>query len=341
MLDTETLIRLIERSYATTVRQLHILASGAKQVYRLQQASGSDWVVRVYPPSTEGVPFNPAAIQAKLLLHLAAHAYPAERVIPAADGAPVVMVAEHVILVTTYLGASLQGWQPETGRAGSNTTPATDAPATFAALGALLGRLHCLPLPADGAIGPAGMLPRRELTWVAGELASVAGQVPAAFQAEYEQLTLAVQQANHCDTEPQTLIHNDCNLGNVVVMPDQTLALVDWDVAGLGPAVLDIGILLRNCFDKQQLGIQPELILAVVDGYCQYRRLTPLELARLPDAIAFMTLVLLAAFFPTRCTGELSDTALVYGAPYAAWQAQYAATPTIAALASERFATYR
>jgi Ser/Thr protein kinase RdoA (MazF antagonist) len=78
-------------------------------------------------------------------------------------------------------------------------------------------------------------------------------------------------------------------------------------------------------------------VLAVVDGYCQHRRLTPAELAWLPAAIRFMTLVLLAACFPDRVNGTLGEDDLLYGATYGAWQAQYTATDQIAALARFRF----
>jgi aminoglycoside phosphotransferase (APT) family kinase protein len=250
--SVDKLSQLLETCYATKVHALHPLTPGGKRIYRVNHAEEADWVVRLYPAGgqADGPAVNIAA-QADLLLYLAAQGYPAERVVTTRMGQPIATPEQGQLLVTTYLGPSLHAWQP--GISQTATAPPTSgdqSAATFGALGALLGQLHCLPLPSSPLIGQAGMLPRRELTWVAGELAAVKEQVPAQWQTEYNQLVAAVQQISRCEEAPVTLIHNDCNLGNIITLPDGRLALVDWEMAGRGPAVLDMGILLRNSFSK-------------------------------------------------------------------------------------------
>jgi hypothetical protein len=50
-----------------------------------------------------------------------------------------------------------------------------------------------------------------------------------------------------------------------------------------------------------------------------------------------MTLVLLAASFPERAASTLNEDERLYGATYAAWRAQDAATDQIATLAQAQF----
>ena len=210
----------------------------------------------------------------------------------------------------------------------------------FYALGAAVGRLHSLQPDSALPLPPAGMLPSRELTWVASLLASVADRVPPHLQAQYDHLTAAVQQIDRCEALPFTLIHNDPNLDNLVLTPQGEVILIDWESAGWGPALIDVGILLSNCFSKQLLRIRTDAVTAIVDGYCQHRHLNEAELDHLPDAVRFFRLVLLAGYFPDLINQKVGDNELLYGATYAQWQAQYEASAEIAALARERFARY-
>jgi Ser/Thr protein kinase RdoA (MazF antagonist) len=332
---------LIEHQYAIRIAQLQPLAQGDKQVYRVRRTEGPDWVARVYPVGEEQGPS--ASKLASVLRFLERQAYPAERLIPTKDGSLITVHGDQQVAATTYLGESLHSWQPPSSASISlaQETARTCDPAMFGALGAALGQLHALRPDADSPMPPAGMLPQRELAWVADLLAEVAGRVPQELQADYDHWVMAVRALDRCEDLPVVLIHNDCNLGNVVLTPAGEVALVDWDLAGLGPAVIDVGILLRNCFSKQTSQVEHDAITAVVDGYCRYRQLTPDELRHLPDAVRFMTLVLLAACFPDRIDGTLDDETLIYGATYPAWQAQYDAATEIAALARARFEQHR
>jgi Ser/Thr protein kinase RdoA (MazF antagonist) len=337
-IDLAALTRWIERQYATTQVVLRPLALGEKLIFQVQHAGGVDWVARLYQRTPW--PGNGALIvRLSAVLHfLEWHQYPAERIIVTADGATSIRYTDWLVLMTTYMGRPLRAWQPAVVSATSaGEREHTATPAIFFAIGAALGRLHSLPPVGVRDPYPAGMLPQRELTWAATQLAEVADRVPPTRQALYDEWVTAVQNVQGWDDLPQSLIHNDPNLGNVVRTEAGEIALVDWDFAGIGPTVLDVGILLRNCYSRTDGTIDEAAVRAVVDGYRQHRQLTPAELDRLPDAVRFMTLVLLAVSFPDLVDGTLGEQDLLYGATYTTWQAHYAASDQIAALARRQF----
>ena len=336
---TTQLAAFIERHYATQVLKLHPLAQGWKAVYRVERADGPDWVVRAFPPPDDDSPPVSVTGLAAMLLWLEQQAYPAERVVKSADQASVTQHGDWQVLITTFLQGIQQHWSPASGAFQAcgqvaDAVPVAYGTDVYQALGAALGRLHTY--QAEATLPPAGMLPSRELRWVAGLLADVQG-VPPHLQAQYEHLVATVQATSYGEDLPFTVIHNDPNLDNVVVTQAGDVLLIDWESAGLGPAVIDVGVILSNCFDKHAARIQFAAIEALVDGYCQHRRLSRAELDYLPAAIRFPRLVLLAGYFPQRVDQSLGDDELIYGATYPQWQAQYAASDEIAAFARARF----
>jgi len=115
--------------------------------------------------------------------------------------------------------------------------------------------------------------------------------------------------------------------------------ILDWEGAGWGPGVIDVGFLLVSCntaapWMAQQFTPDMRRIPAIVDGYCQYHLLTPTELDRLPDAIRFRTIVYGACSF--------ASDILKYGgeeeSPW--WWARYTAAEEIADRARKRFELY-
>ncbi|MCX6043969.1 MAG: phosphotransferase [Chloroflexi bacterium] len=341
--EAEKLVKLIEQQYQTRPIKLHLVASGWKKVYRLEHAASPAWIVRAYPPpGDEGPPVNVEALAA-VLLFLEEQAYPAERVVRAANQASVIQDDGWQVLITTFIGQALTAWQP------ADQSDATEHivhqdhldedPQILFGLGAALGRLHTLPPPST--LPQAGMLPSRELAWAATNLVEIAAEVPDHLQPQYQHLRTMTQDADRYEDLPFVLIHNDCNPSNAVMTPTGEITLIDWESAGRGPALIDVGILLSNCFSKRSMRIDQAAIVAIVDGYCQYRQLTTTELARLPDAIRFFRLVLLAGYFPELINQTVQPTDLLYGATYAQWQAQYEASDEIAALAREAFSRYR
>ena len=119
------------------------------------------------------------------------------------------------------------------------------------------------------------------------------------LQPTYEWLKKALLSIDSGMHLPTTLIHNDCHPANALVTAPGHVILFDWEGAGMGPALLDVGFLLVNCDGKvpwEPLSVgsfhpDEELLRAVIEGYGQHHQLTTDELDYLQDAIRFRSLV--------------------------------------------------
>jgi Ser/Thr protein kinase RdoA (MazF antagonist) len=111
--------------------------------------------------------------------------------------------------------------------------------------------------------------------------------------------------------------------------------LIDWEGAGLGPAVIDVGFLLVSseieAFRPNQLPSDPERVSAIVAGYCQYHRLSAIEMDRLADAIRFRSIVAAVSGFRRMIKAGLTDDPSGW-----AW-ARYTSAEEIAARARKQF----
>lgn len=242
------------------------------------------WVARVYPARR-----RPEAVEAhaRVLRLLEAHGYPAPRAVVAVDGKPLTSLTHgetsRLVLVTTYVegevtGLSLSGLQ---------------------AHGETLGRLHALAMLHDQAAAPqvrtASMLPRNELAAARSWLRDVRERVPQTLVARYEELDGACRQLHHFEDTPRVLLHNDCHPWNSVRTPAGDVVLIDWEGAGLGPAVIDVGFVTLSAATGGIVGPvippHPARLEALLGSYRQHHRLTATELDRLPAAIRFRTLV--------------------------------------------------
>lgn len=309
-----TLADMLAREYGARAAAVHPLAGGGgAALYRVERDDQPPWLVRAAPPGADPAAF---AGDAAVLALLARHAYPAPRVVPTVDGVAVAAWESRPVLVTTFLAGE----------------PLDLAPASLGRLGELLGRLHALPLPAPEverrggsvAIPPARMLPRPELAAARAWLAEVRDA--------------ACRTLDPLEDLPPVLLHNDCHPGNSLRTPGGGVALIDWEGAGRGAAVIDVGFLLVSgeitAFGPNRLPPDPVRLAAIVDGYCRHHRLAARELARLPDAIRFRAVVACADALRRMVRAGRADD----GAGWA-W-ARYAAADAIAARATERFARH-
>jgi Ser/Thr protein kinase RdoA (MazF antagonist) len=205
-------------------------------------------------------------------------------------------------------------------------------------IGALLGQLHALDATgpvAEQMIGP-GLQAVAELAWASSELARLQPRVPAHLQDEYAQLTRRIQQIRRFDACPQTIIHGDCHLGNVVGTPTYGYSLVDWEAAGRGAAVTDLGLLLSSSLDPADDMPNRAIIHAIIDGYYAHRALSWIEQNLLADAIRFRILVTLAGAYEQRCSPNYQPMQLFWGSTYAAWEQHEQQATRIARIAQER-----
>jgi len=228
---------------------------------------------------------------------LAEREYPAPRVIRTRSGDPVGLAGIWATLATTYV-------------AGASLRPDTDQ---LRLLGEGLGRLHALdpgtgaggrgagPVGAGGAgaaVGRAPWHPETAIPAALGQLEAVESMIPADQRPLLEQFRAAlVAVRQRARTLPTGVVHGDPWPGNAIrTAPDQ-VTLIDWENAGLGLPLLDLGYCLLECHRDVGLpGDHPEAwrirpdesrIAAVAAGYSRWRRLQPAELDLLLEGIRF------------------------------------------------------
>ena len=310
---------LDDRYGADVVALAPIGVPSDKGVFRVDRAHGPPWVLRAFASdrATERM-LGDAAI----LAYLAEHGFPAERVVPARDGSLLMVRDGRGFLVTDYVA----GDYPDT---------STD---TLHRLGEIVGRLHSLPRPAAEA-SPllrrrAGIVPAQKVPLALDRLAGVANRVPPDLQRRYGAVLEGLHALRWCDDVAPVLIHNDLHVDNALVTPAGGIVLIDWDGAGFGPAVMDLGFLLFSVDvavpGRAPLPPDPTRVEAVVDGYCRHRIPPPRELDLLPDALRFRSLVR---------TGSRLVHAIETGCPLdeAQWWAQPFDADALADRARRRF----
>ena len=135
--------------------------------------------------------------------------------------------------------------------------------------------------------------------------------IPAAL-AGWRRWRLAQRTGGHCLTSsgpscsrvrqrapalPYSVVHGDPWAGNAIHTAEDQVTLIDWENAGLGLPLLDLGFCLLEChLDVGPPGNQPSAwhippdgnrIAAIVAGYSRWRRLQPAEKDLLLEGIRF------------------------------------------------------
>ena len=90
---------------------------------------------------------------------------------------------------------------------------------------------------------------------------------------------------------PQTLIHTDIAPANSVETKEEKIFLTDWDDAGIGPTVLDLGYPLLGQFTTEDREIRQDLAEAFYTAYFAKRQISQDEKAALFDASLFFALM--------------------------------------------------
>jgi Ser/Thr protein kinase RdoA (MazF antagonist) len=209
--------------------------------------------------------------RAALLAALANSDYPAPRVVATRTGSLTCRCDSWTVLLTSYVegaanDASLQ---------------------TLSLVGATLGRLHRLSLPSNA---PPSWWTPATITHALERLNTVLPLVPLPHLDLHGHFQAVLETILACSDLPQTFIHGDCWLPNAMRTGERVI-LVDWEFAGRGAALLDLGslLLMAQCSEKGDLPAQmlPERVVALADGYRAQRSLQTSELPLLLDAIRF------------------------------------------------------
>lgn len=89
----------------------------------------------------------------------------------------------------------------------------------------------------------------------------------------------------------QTLIHTDIGPHNAIEKPDGLIVLVDWDDAGVGTTILDLGFPLICHFVTEDLIFEKEKAKAFYDAYFAKRNMPDSERSLIFDAGLFFALM--------------------------------------------------
>jgi Ser/Thr protein kinase RdoA (MazF antagonist) len=155
------------------------------------------------------------------------------------------------------------------------------------------GRAAAAAVPGLAAWHPAAAVAGtlRRLRAVAPLLPADWRDMHAAFLATAEAVQLSAPEL------PEALVHGDAWPGNAVQPQAGPVMLIDWDTAGLGLPVLDLGNCLAECHLNSNLPpdqpqawlVRPDAhrIAAVASGYREVRELTAAERELLPEAVRF------------------------------------------------------
>ncbi|MEK7136205.1 MAG: phosphotransferase [Patescibacteria group bacterium] len=152
--------------------------------------------------------------------------------------------------------------------------------ATWATLGEIASRLHHI----------EGYPYKTSFTFASEKPKFVKTAKPLPFGTDY--LALA-NQLPDLDELPQSLIHTDIGPHNSVEKSDRQIILVDWDDAGVGTKILDLGFPLVCQFVTHELIFKEKEALAFYTSYQLRGEITDEEKDILFDAGIFFALMYL------------------------------------------------
>ena len=213
------------------------------------------------------------------LQFLADSAFPAPRLLATQDGLIFRNLAEKTGYITTFI----QGILP----------PATIDSAKK--LGRTAGRLHALDAVKAGLADTTFTI-AAERQFFERLDADPAVQAWEGYGEIRDQLAVAWKNLSDLDAAPQALVHTDILFENAVRVPSGAVTLIDWDGAGIGPAIQDVGYFLVEqavSLTGEQLSL--DNALAFLSGYTAERHLSSLEWDLLPEALIFGAIVYVMA----------------------------------------------
>jgi Ser/Thr protein kinase RdoA (MazF antagonist) len=265
------LATLVERCYLRPLVALESIAHyefDHRVICRVRFSTGPPGLLRAHTGDVD----DWFLAQAKALDWLDGQGFPAPRVIRTAGGDLLARHEDWTGLMLTFVDGQ----------------EADSTPATLEALGEYAAALHCLPA---GPVGPSRLHPSGATLARLPALEAARDRVPAAARSFHRTAVEVMRRLAAGDRPPTAFLHGDCHQQNAVRAPEGPIVLVDWEGAGRGPALFEVGYLLLCChLDRPQLPAMRadrERIAAVVRGYTRRRRLSDAELDWLPAAVHY------------------------------------------------------
>jgi Ser/Thr protein kinase RdoA (MazF antagonist) len=285
-------------------------------IYRVQDAQGDKWLMRLVRPAEETDWLTSAA---RLLDWLAQHHYPAPAVRRTTSQQRVALIDGWASILLSYVEGSVLG-----------ISSADD----LGAFATMVARLHCLRVDEPSALPQSRSHPNTIAT-AAQQLANQGAKLPQAFQALAANLHVSMCRLQQQLPPQLGITHGDCWYQNAIKTSAGQITLIDWDCAGVGLPLLDLGnLLLTAHFDlSQPLLLEPHgaNIKAIMYGYQQQRQLTAAERACLADAMRFLLAFQLGSYLAEEALTQHADFPFVLQK----LSARYQATQPIADIAAQ------
>lgn len=237
-------------------------------VYHVRDTTGQEWIVRIVERAQQ-----PSLEHASHLLQWLEHVqYPAPRLrLPTPRRQPDT-VPQYALQMLTFIPGQ----------------PLNRSPEALGMLASMLARLHIL---------ASNDLPPVNSWWysptVFGETVEQLHRgrqlVPDRYQMLIDQLLAVVGRLT--PLQATGLIHGDCWYANAIRVHTDAVVLIDWDGAGRGSPILDLGaLLLTSHYDLTNpldVIVTPERINAIMTGYQAIRPLPLYEQEYLAASIPF------------------------------------------------------
>lgn len=287
-------------------------------IYRVQDAQNGVWVMRFFqlPDAADSLIHT-----AQLLDWLVQHQYPAPLVRTTIDQQRVGMIDGWAISILSYVDGSVLG-----------TSSADD----LGALATTVGRLHNLRVDDQSLFVPSRNHPDIIAT-AAQQLASHGTNVPAAFYALVTNLHASMRALQQHLPQQLGITHGDCWYQNAIKTSAGQVMLIDWDNAGVGWPLLDLGnLLLTAHFElSKPLVLEPNEanVKAIIQGYQQQRQIAAAERACIADAMRFLLAFQLGSYVADDTLVQHPDFPFVLEKLHA----RYQATQQIADIAAQYF----
>ena len=280
MIEIDFVAQLVSKLYDIIPVEIHSLAQFPYEwrgIYWVKSHDDQQWVLRMVRKNRFPTGFQAPSI---LLPWLAQVGYPAPEVKLTNLDTGAEEYGGWRVLMTKFVPGQL----------------ASPTPDNMRLIGSALGQLHQLATPDVNALPstPESRWYPRLLTLSGFQHPNeIAHQLSSELQYLYREVYQT--QANICriaNQLPLKIIHGDCWYGNTLLTAPDHVVFIDWDMGGLGPALLDLGeLLLTAHYDAANLlTVEPNqaLIYAIMEGYCEYRCLSALEQSVLLDAIRYL-----------------------------------------------------
>ena len=274
-------------------------------IYRVQDAQGDVWLMRLLQISEESGALSDIA---RLLEWLAHQQYPAPAVRATVDQQLVGMIDGWVIMLLSYVDGSMLG-----------TSSADD----LGAFAQTVGRLHRLRVNDPSSFAQSRCHPNTIAT-TTQQLARYRANVPPVFHTLVSNLHASMIALQQHLPQQLCITHGDCWYRNAIKTPAGQVTLIDWDCAGLGLPLLDLGnLLLTAHFDlSRPLALEPNEanIKAMMQGYQQQRQISAAERAHIVDALRFLLAFQLGNLIADDTCGQRPDFPLMLEKLHARYQ---------------------